>query len=100
MSNVTCQDMLNAFFLPEDQDAFARSQGWQDAEQMCFYENMSKEVPPMTDSEVDDMVARNQSADSEVLHLAHVSCEEAYTDDEACPLALWYDTSAELEGVY
>jgi len=77
--------MLNAFFLPEDQDAFARAQGWADAEQMCYYENMASEspacddVPPMTDREVED--------------LARVSSEEVYSDDG---MTAW----ADMTGVY
>ena len=37
---MTYQNVLNAFFLPEDQDAFAQSQGYEDAAQMCYYEDM------------------------------------------------------------
>lgn len=32
--------VLNTFFDPQDQDAFARSLGWQDAAQMIYYEDM------------------------------------------------------------
>ena len=38
---VTMQDALDMFFLPEDQDAFARSLGWEDAEQMLYYDNLA-----------------------------------------------------------
>lgn len=40
---VTMQDAMNMFFLPEDQDAFARSLGWADAEQMLYYDNLAKQ---------------------------------------------------------
>ena len=82
---VMAQDMLNAFFLPEDQDAFARSMGYSDAAQMCYYEDMASEspardeVPPMTDREVDE--------------LARVSSEEVYSDDG---MTAW----ADMAGVY
>jgi len=38
---ITFQDTLDAFFDPQDQDAFARSQGWEDAAQMCYYEDLA-----------------------------------------------------------
>lgn len=45
------QDVLDTFFLTEDQDAFARSQGWEDAAQMVYYENIAaqgeaEQLPP------------------------------------------------------
>lgn len=81
---ITFQDAMNAFFLPEDQDAFARSHGWEDMAQMAHYEdqqevprmsneewntfidevvqkNRDEEVPPMTDSEVEALVERESS---------------------------------------
>ena len=86
------EDVLNAFFLPEDQDAFARAQGWEDARQMSYYENIAmqgecEQLPPPP---------------SEILihELQKVDSREVYSEDEACPLHQWYDTSAELEGVY
>ena len=107
------QDVLDSFFLREDQDAFARSQGWSDAAQMIYYEDRQQEVPPMTDREVDALAERESSMTivdgtveylapppSEILVLARQDAREAYADDGACPLALWYDTSDELAGVY
>lgn len=38
---MTFRNVLDTFFLPEDADAFARQQGWQDAEQMAYYEDMA-----------------------------------------------------------
>ena len=35
------QTALNNFIHPDDQDAFARSQGWEDAAQMCYYEDLA-----------------------------------------------------------
>lgn len=37
------QTMLDTFFLPEDQDAFAQSLGWEDAAQMAYYEDMAQQ---------------------------------------------------------
>ncbi len=37
------QTMLDTFFLPEDQDAFAQSLGWEDAAQMSYYEDMAQQ---------------------------------------------------------
>ena len=122
---VTMQDALDMFFLPEDQDAFAQSLGYEDADQMVYYENMSEEGA-MTDREADELVEREEAIaqqgaveylappPSEILVLAPQDAREVYQEpltdwqdmqraneeDEACPLALWYDTSAELEGVY
>ena len=88
----------------------------------------SDEVPPMTDREAEELVEREEALECEggvgyiapppvelmALHECQkIDSREAYEemtdwqdiqrtneDDEACPLALWYDTSAELEGVY
>ena len=80
----------------------------------------SDEVPPMTDREAEELVEREEALEREgvvgyiapppvellKLHECQkVDSREVYDDltdwqDEACPLAAWYDTSAELEGVY
>lgn len=111
------QNVLDAFFLPEDQDGFAQAQGYEDAEQMCYYEDM------MGDSDDEALVAQEEAIAAgrveymspppielltfvpetsplvTVHELAKVDSREVY-EDEACPLRAWYDTSAELEGVY
>jgi hypothetical protein len=38
---MTFQTVLDTFFHPENQDSFARSLGWEDAEQMIYYEDMA-----------------------------------------------------------
>ena len=40
---MTLQDAMDMFFLPEHQDAFARSLGWEDKEQMIYYDNLAKQ---------------------------------------------------------
>lgn len=83
---MTFQNVLDTFFLRDDQDAYARSQGWEDAAQMVYYENLAMQ---------------EQSQQDALLHeLAKVDPREIHSEDEACPLALWYDTSDELVGVY
>lgn len=86
------QNVLDAFFLPEDQDAFAKSQGWEDAAQMVYYENMVMEEQ-----------ARLGGSQDELLHeLAKEDAREVYTDSEDCPrdgdfeMIDWQD----LAGVY
>lgn len=106
---ITFQDAMNAFFLPEDQDAFARSHGWEDMEQMAHYEDQQEEVPPMTDSEAEALVERESSTaivdgtveylappPSEILVLARQDSREVYTDSEDCPP----DDFRDLAGVY
>lgn len=92
---MTFQDVLNTFFLPEDQDAFARSQGWEDAAQMCYYENLAMQEQ-----------ARMSEQDGLLHELAKVDSREVYTDSEDCPhdgdfsewaLAVYKD---DLAGVY
>lgn len=85
---MTFLDVLDSFFLPEDGDAFARSMGWQDREQMAYYEdqnqevprmsnegwntfideviqkNRDEEVPPMTDNEVEQLVEREEGGET------------------------------------
>ena len=56
---MTFQDTLDAFFLTEDQDAFAQSQGYADREQMCYYED--REESAMTDREMEAFVAREEA---------------------------------------
>ena len=56
---MTFQDALDAFFLTEDQDAFAQSQGYADREQMCYYED--REESAMTDRETEEFVAREEA---------------------------------------
>ena len=73
---MTFQNVLDTFFLPEDQDAFARSQGWEDAEQMAYYENlamqeqarMNEQLPPPPEVIF-------------VHELESVDCREVYGDD-------------------
>ena len=68
---MTFQNVLDTFFMREDQDAFARSQGWDDAEQMIYYENLAMQ---------------EQSKQDALLHeLAKVDSREVYTDSEDCP---------------
>lgn len=75
------QNMLNAFFLPEDQDAFAQSQGYADAQQMCYYEDREHtEVPPMTDNEVEQMIERNACPDDIARAMGYESAQ-AITDE-------------------
>jgi len=104
------QNMLNAFFLPEDQDAFARSQGWEDAAQMAYYEDMARQedaadeiarslgyesAQAITD-ELNRQEAQFASAQDNLFHeLAKVDSREVY--EEPCPLDAWYDTGAELD---
>ena len=56
---MTFQDTLDAFFLRDDQDAFAQSQGYADREQMCYYED--REESAMTDREREEFVAREEA---------------------------------------
>ena len=49
--NITMQNALDCFINREDQDAFAQSLGWEDAAQMCYYEDMAErekqnQLPP------------------------------------------------------
>ena len=37
---MTNREVFDTFYLPEDADAFARLHGWEDADQMCYYEDM------------------------------------------------------------
>jgi hypothetical protein len=89
---MTFQNVLNSFFLPEDQDAFARSQGWEDAAQMIYYENLTMQ---------------EQSQQDALLHeLAKVDSREVYTDSEECPddgdFSEWASAvfTDDLQGVY
>ena len=80
------QDVLDTFFLTEDQDAFARLQGWEDAAQMAYYENIaaqgeSEQLPPPP---------------AEILVLARQDAREVYTDSEDCPP----DDFRDWSGVY
>lgn len=112
---MTFLNVLDSFFLPEDGDAFARSMGWQDREQMAYYEDQTQEVPPMTDNEVEQLVEREEGGEtvtgtveylapppSEILVLARQDSREIYTDSEDCPrdgdfeMIDWQD----LSGVY
>ena len=100
---VTMQDALNMFFLPENQDAFAQSLGYQDAAQMIYYENMNEEGA-MTDREADELVEREEAIaqqgaveylappPSEILVLMRQDPREVYQE----PLTDWQD----LAGVY
>lgn len=63
---MTFQNVLDTFFLPEDQDAFARSQGWEDAAQMIYYENLA-----MQEASQQDLVLHE---------LAKVDSREVYED--------------------
>lgn len=85
---VTMQDALDMFFLPEDQDAFAKAQGWEDAAQMAYYENIaaqgeSEQLPP-------------PPAEILLHELAKVDAREVYTDSEDCPP----DDFRDWSGVY
>lgn len=94
------QQMLDAFFMIEDQDAFARSQGWEDAAQMIYYEDLARQEECQ---EVDESHKGfiNSLKRAEQHELSKVDSREAYSDeDSACPLNAWYDTSDELAGVY
>jgi hypothetical protein len=49
--SVTMQDALDCFFNRDDQDAFAKSLGWEDKAQMLYYEDMAEreeqnQLPP------------------------------------------------------
>lgn len=84
------QDVLDSFFLREDQDAFARSQGWVDAAQMIYYEDRQQEIPRMSDEEwntfIDGVVQRNRDeevppmTDSEVEALVERESSTAIVD--------------------
>jgi hypothetical protein len=73
---VTMQDALDMFFLPEDQDAFAKAQGWEDAAQMVYYESNEMEVAPMTDSEVQELVERGADSDTVARAMGYESAQE------------------------
>lgn len=67
-NGVNFQNVLDSFFMRDDQDSFARSQGWQDAAQMIYYENMAMQ---------------EASAQDLVLHeLAKVDSREVYNEDD------------------
>ena len=72
---VTMQDALNMFFLPENQDAFAQSLGYQDADQMVYYENMSEEGA-MTDREVQELIERGADSDTIAHAMGYESAQE------------------------
>lgn len=91
---MTFQNVLDTFFLTEDQDAFARSMGWEDAAQMAYYEGRDMSSP--TDSEVDALAERefllhvqqlpppppSLFVRSQELHeLESVDCREVYGED-------------------
>lgn len=80
------QNTLDTFILREDQDAFARSLGWEDAAQMIYYEDLA----------LQEEGRMNENLDGEIASLAKVDSREVYSEEGPCPLALWYDTSAEL----
>jgi hypothetical protein len=71
---------LDVFFMPEDQDAFARSQGWEDAEQMCYYED--HEDGTMTDREAEALVEQEEAirAEGQVQYLAPPPSEILYLE--------------------
>lgn len=79
---LTFQDAMNVFFLPEDQDAFARQQGWQDAAQMFYYENLAMQAQAQESEQLPP-----PPAEIFVPHeMMQVDSREVYTDDESCPL--------------
>lgn len=68
-NGMTFKNVLDSFFMREDQDAFARSQGWEDAAQMIYYGNLAMQ---------------EASAQDLVLHeLAKVDSREVYNEDMA-----------------
>lgn len=90
---VTMQDALNMFFLPEHQDDFARSLGYEDKAQLLYYENNNEEVAPMTDREAEEFVEREEAIaretgmveylappPSEILVLARQDAREVYEE--------------------
>ena len=82
------QTALNNFIHPDDQDAFARSQGWEDAAQMCYYEDMV-------------MQEQAQAAQAQAPHeLEGVDSREVYADGgDHIEWALAIHTD-DLAGVY
>lgn len=101
------RNMMNAFFHPSDQDAFAQSQGYEDAEQMAYYEDMAEgrqsptrdDVPMMTDREVESLTVQDQTGFIDSLkraeqhELSKVDSREVYSDEDHIN---WQD----LAGVY
>lgn len=77
---MTFQNVLDTFFLRDDQDAFARTQGWEDAEQMCYYENLAMQAESMESEQLPPPPAVIY-----VHELANVDSREVYTDSEDCP---------------
>jgi hypothetical protein len=72
---ITFQDTLDAFFDPQDQDAFARSQGWEDAAQMCYYEDLAMMEQGKSDSIA--QIMGYESADSITEELNRMESEVA-----------------------
>ena len=87
---MTFQNVLDTFFLPEDQDAFARSQGWEDAAQMVYYENLAMQEQ-----------ARLGGSQDELLHeLAKMDSREVYHDDDIVSLYPELYGEDDMAGVY
>ena len=88
------QDVLDTFFLHEDQDAFARKEGWGDADQMVYYENLA--------AQAEAQMLPPPPAEILLHELSRVDSREVYTDSEDCPrdgdfdMIDWQD----LAGVY
>lgn len=96
---VTFQDAMNVFFLPEDQDAFARSMGWEDMEQMAYYENLAEQERVKREALILSIAPSFDMppiVDPEIAELAKVDSREVYTDSEDCPP----DDLRDLAGVY
>ena len=83
---MTNREVFDTFYLPEDADAFARLHGWEDADQMCYYE---------------DMVMQEQAQAAQAPHeLEGVDSREVYADEgDHIEWALAIHTD-DLAGVY
>jgi len=85
------QTALNNFIHPDDQDAFARSQGWEDAAQMCYYEDLAM---------AEEDRQREEAAQAKLHELDKVDSREVYGDDGdriEWSMAIYCD---DLAGVY
>lgn len=76
---MTFENVLDTFFLREDQDAFARAQGWEDAAQMCYYENLAMQEEGKSDATA--RIMGYESADAITEELNRMDREAASKQD-------------------
>lgn len=78
------KSMLDTFFHPDDQDAFARSLGWDDAAQMIYYENMALSSQQQEEQQLPPL-----SSVTQLHELEKIDSREAFDSDEENELDYW-----------